>query len=106
MDNKSSHRSDKIDFFTEKVSDKSGKMIIRIEIPVKKKDFANSFFVHFRKKGKTQWQSSPLIRNSNFIDMHGLDDNCIYEIRVAVISPSKDVSTFHNLYDIKDKSVI
>ena len=98
--------SDEIDFFAVKTSEESQKTYIRIEIPVKQNDFKHNFFVHFRKKGKTQWQSSPLIRDSNHIDMHGLDPNCLYEIRVALLSRPKEVSTFGDMDESEENIVI
>ncbi len=90
-------KSDEINFNLERLTDRNGNLFIRVNIPVKQKDFNHNFFVHFRKKGEVQWHSSPLIRQTNFIDMHGLDPNFIYEIRIAVLSKAKEISTFDDL---------
>lgn len=95
--------ADEIRFTTKRLKDSSGKSFVRLELVVKDKDFRHNFLVHYRKKGRHEWHTSPQIKNSNLIDMHGLDTNCVYEIRVAVMSATKDVSTFEDIDETDDE---
>lgn len=105
---------DEIKFSLQRVSDEDGNECIRVNIPVKRKDFKHNFYVHYRKKGDVQWQSSPLIRQTNFIDIHGLEPNFVYEIRVALLSDPKELSTHsirnevitHNIKSIENDLLV
>ena len=94
---------DEIKFVTKRLRDSSGKSYVRVELVVAYKEFRHNFLIHYRKKGRSEWHTSPQIKNSNAIDMHGLDSNSIYEIRVAVLSAAKDVSTFDDIDETDDE---
>jgi len=86
-------RSDQIKFNLKRLKNEDGEVYISVNIPVEEKDLKHDFYVHYRIKGEIPWQSSPLIRQSNVIDMHGLEPNQIYQIRIALLSNTTEIST-------------
>lgn len=94
-----------VDFTTKRLENEDGKAVFLIKL----KQTANSnskidnngnqfyynFYIHFRKKGHSQWQSSPLIIQSNSIEINGLDLDSRYQIRIVILtlSQTKEVTT-------------